>query len=281
MLVWIRFGGISEIMILDRAMVQTRALQQVLEDEGRREAFLRELPAGHPLRRDPAATPRLLAQRLALDRQEMRARVRGLGPAGSIYTMLPVLRYHREHDDGDELLRFEPVPGDSLAMNVARPALAKFEFAEDDPTFVGRRQLRQAADRLEAGPGGDPTRPADKLLLSGLIVLGFFPALWVLWAFAFRGGLGLRLAGLALVRRNGKPALRLQCAWRAFLVWAPVVALLMLAVWIDVSYPALSWLGCGLQGLFLLLIVGYAGLALRFPARGPHDRLAGTYLVPR
>jgi hypothetical protein len=280
MLVWIRFGGVSEIMILDRAMVQTRALQWVLEDEGRREAFLRDLPAGHPLRRDPAAAPRLLEQRLALDRQEMRTRVRGLGPAGSVYTILPVLRFHREHD-GDEPLRFEPVPGDPVAVNVVRPALAKFEFGEDDPTFVGRWQLRQAADRLETGPGGDATRPADKLLLSGLIVLGFFPALWVLWAFAFRGGLGLRLAGLALVRRNGKPAMRLQCAWRAFLVWAPVVALLMLAVWIDVRFPGLSWLGCGLQGLFPLLIVGYAALALRFPARGPHDRLAGTYLVPR
>src|SRR5262249_12039295 len=108
-----------------------------------------------------------------------------------------------------------------------------------------------------------------------------FPALWVLWAFVFRGGLGLRLAGLALVRRSGKPALRLQCAWRAFLVWAPVVALLMLAVWIDVSYPSLSWLGCGLQGLSPRVVVAYAARALRSPARGPHDGRAGTYLVPR
>jgi hypothetical protein len=83
------------------------------------------------------------------------------------------------------------------------------------------------------------------------------------------------------VRGSGKDALRLQCAWRAVLVWAPVVALLVLAVWIDVDHPALSWVGCVLQGLFLLLLAGYVALALRFPQRCLHDRLAGTYLVPR
>jgi hypothetical protein len=40
----------------------------------------------------------------------------------------------------------------------------------------------------------------------------------------------------------------------------------------------LSWL-CWGAALALLLL--YVALALRSPARGLHDRLAGTYLVPR
>ena len=281
MAVWIRFGDVSEIMALDRLMTQTRALQQVLQDPGMGEAFLRELPAEHPLRRDPAASTALLENRLAVDRQELQARVRGLGPAGRIYAIIPEVRFHRDHDAAEEEIHFERVPGNPAAIRVIRPALANQPFGDGAASFAGRRELRQAANRLEAAPENDPARPPGNFLLSGLIVLGFFPALWVVWAFAFRGGLGLRLAGLALVRGNGKDALRLQCAWRALLVWAPVVALPMLAVWIDVYHPALPWLSCALQGLFPLLLAGYAALALRFPARCLHDRLAGTYLVPR
>jgi hypothetical protein len=31
----------------------------------------------------------------------------------------------------------------------------------------------------------------------------------------------------------------------------------------------------------MLILLGFAGLSLRWPSRGLHDRLAGTYLVPR
>ncbi len=59
-----------------------------------------------------------------------------------------------------------------------------------------------------------------------LICLLPWPALWVLWAFLARGGLSFRIMGISLVRSNGRPALRIQCAWRALLVWLPVTALL-------------------------------------------------------
>ena len=44
---------------------------------------------------------------------------------------------------------------------------------------------------------------------------------------------------------------------------------------------ALGFVCMGLQALTLLLLLGYLALALRFPGRGPHDYLAGTFLVPR
>ncbi len=120
-----------------------------------------------------------------------------------------------------------------------------------------------------------------------------FPPIWAVWAFIFRGGLTFRLAGIALLRSNGRKALRIQCAWRALLVWLPVVGLLTLSCWLDTVWlaawfhrnlslyhwtNALSWV-C--WGLALLLLPLYGGLVLWLPNRGVHDRLAGTYLVPR
>jgi hypothetical protein len=117
---------------------------------------------------------------------------------------------------------------------------------------------------------------------SVLLMLSFFPALWVVWAFTFRGGLGLRVAGLALVRSSGRDALRVQCAWRALVVWAPVLVPLLLIVWLDVRHPGMAWLCVLLQGFCgLVLMVAYPALALRFRRQCLHDWLAGTYLVPR
>jgi hypothetical protein len=126
-------------------------------------------------------------------------------------------------------------------------------------------------------------------------VAGFLacaPLVWAFWAFLFRGGLSYRIMGIALVRGDGRPASRLQCALRSLVVWAPPAALLILSLWLSVSYwsawkpePShsawmlwLSWLvwWCG-----VLLLIGYVALALWRPARGPHDRLVGTYLVPK
>jgi hypothetical protein len=123
----------------------------------------------------------------------------------------------------------------------------------------------------------------------GMIVA--WPILWVCWAFATRGGLSFRLLGIALVRSDGERASRLRCAWRALIVWAPVTGLLVAAycleTWywsewrVDDPYRWALWLAWASWWTALALIAAYAALALWFPARGVHDRLAGTYLVPR
>src|SRR5262249_43688665 len=116
------------------------------------------------------------------------------------------------------------------------------------------------------------------------------PVLWVAWAFLTRGGLTFPLSGLALVRADGRPAARWQCAWRALLVWAPVLALLSLAYCLGLQFPdsleqdALSWGGRAIVGVVLpaggLLLVAPLPAAL-WPGRSAHARLAGTYVVPR
>jgi hypothetical protein len=156
--------------------------------------------------------------------------------------------------------------------------------------------LRVRADFREKAQEATQERYLPFLLQSRVAqLLGWsvllWPVLWVVWAFLTRGGWTFRLAGLTLCRADGRPATRTQCLWRAFLVWAPVTALLLfsdrLLVWYwqtwDVQHPyawayplshACWWLAAG-------LLVGYVALALLYPARSLHDRLAGTYLVPR
>jgi hypothetical protein len=122
--------------------------------------------------------------------------------------------------------------------------------------------------------------------IAGLAALA---ALWVFWAFLFRGGLTFRMMGISVARSDGRTASRLRCAWRAFLVWAPVVVLYGLVVYAvslagtgednppESSVVALAFGFLGVLGLGSLYLV----LALVFPRRGPHDWAADTYLVPR
>jgi hypothetical protein len=125
-------------------------------------------------------------------------------------------------------------------------------------------------------------------LLAGLLLI--WPAAAVVAAFVGRGGLGLRMHGLTLVRSDGRRAGRFRCAWRCLVLWAPLAGLLAGAVllyaraWSAAEGGAAGW-GlaasslCWWAGLVLLPL--WAWLALRSPERGWHDRLAGTYLVPR
>ena len=106
------------------------------------------------------------------------------------------------------------------------------------------------------------------------------PAFWVVWAFLFRGGYTFYRGGLRLRRADGRPAARWQCALRALLVWAPVSALLLLALLAGRLCPQLPWLSFGLWAAAVALLIGYVVLALASPDRGPHDRLVGTWLVP-
>jgi hypothetical protein len=130
-----------------------------------------------------------------------------------------------------------------------------------------------------ASPGADEDPAGWMRFLMGLIIAA--PALWVVWAFLTRGGFCLPLVGLGLVRSDGRPASRLHCAWRTFLAWVVPMGLLLASVWAKyrgVKPAALPWI---FFGLAVAAVVAYIPLGLVYPARGPHDRLSGTYLVPK
>src|SRR5262249_23915817 len=125
------------------------------------------------------------------------------------------------------------------------------------------------------------TGPQTKLLWVGAALsmpVIFWPAAWTLWAFFFRGGFALRFTGLRLVRRDGRPASRLQCAFRALIVWAPITILLLMSTLLrslnqqDLGLTV-AWCALGVLGAFVYC-------ALVYSARSVHDWLASTWLVP-
>jgi hypothetical protein len=175
---------------------------------------------------------------------------------------------------GDELTKARRLLEPRREFSVAGLELGDFLGAAHDAELQTSHpeSVRIHATRDQQGPG---------LVFFIFIFVLVWPACWVLWALLWRGGLTQRALGLSLVLANGHPALRLQCAWRALVVWAPVGGLLGLSAWLNGNDPELArwtWASCGAAAAVLF---GFAAVALRSPARGLHDRLAGTYLVPR
>src|SRR4030095_16431552 len=94
------------------------------------------------------------------------------------------------------------------------------QLAKMNPRFV--HNYRWQAEHALTGPVHDSPQPF--FASAAMIALFFWPSIWVIWAFFWRGGLSYRIVQIALVRSNGRPAGRFQCAWRALLVWAPLTA---------------------------------------------------------
>ncbi len=113
------------------------------------------------------------------------------------------------------------------------------------------------------------------------ILFWLIPLAWVAWAALTRGGVLLSLAGLSLARRDGRPAERWRCAWRAVVLWAPVAGVLAAshaAMRHSPPYPSMAW---GLWGGAHVIMPACLLLALLFPSRSVHDWLAGTWVVPK
>lgn len=186
---------------------------------------------------------------------------------------------------------------------LGRPRLGDTAYAEVAPLVADLEADREKPTEVDVPRRAAHLAPAS-LMLTPLLVFSYFvslpsgriavgpnawaltalaPILWVVWAALTRGGLLLGLAGIALVRTDSRPAERWRCAWRALVAWAPVVALLAGACFARArvrppAVPVLAWM---LWGLALAIVASYPVLALVFPARSVHDRLAGTYLVPK
>jgi hypothetical protein len=111
----------------------------------------------------------------------------------------------------------------------------------------------------------------------------FFSVIWavvaVLGAFLLRGGPSLWLASLAVRDPHGRRAGRLRCAWRALLAALPFLALYAPPFFLVAQGK--TPLAAGALVVAVLVHAALAAVALRDPARGWHDRLARTRLVPR
>ena len=181
-------------------------------------------------------------------------------------------------------------------------------------TQAVEKQIDETGAHGDKGPGEPPptTQPASVRALARMtaqgvlwgpmgtrevanvetVLLLFWPVVWVVWAFLFRGGLTYLMMGLALVRGNGRPAMRVPAPpRRTFPVWAPVagadprVGVAGRGLLVGVAQRRRATLDAGgvLRGLVggACPVAVYAALAVWLPRRSLHDWLAGTHVVPR
>lgn len=97
------------------------------------------------------------------------------------------------------------------------------------------------------------------------------------------GGVAMRALAFAVVTRDGKEIGRWRSVVRVLIAWLPVVVWL---AWVAATFNKpgpvplgmTSWLGIGLA--FMPPVIG-AVWAIAHPTRGLHDRVIGTWIVPR
>jgi hypothetical protein len=98
------------------------------------------------------------------------------------------------------------------------------------------------------------------------------------------GGVVTRFNGLAVVTADGHPLGRARSLFRALLVWSPAVLWFVVLAASrrnpDDGIPLPSSPMLLVVLTYLLLAAGAIATLVR-PQRGPHDRLAGSWVIPR
>ena len=150
-------------------------------------------------------------------------------------------------------------------------------------TAILAPQIQEVADwRANFPAGGEALR--------GFVATGFasIPALFtivcgLISVLAVPGGLVTRALRHAVVRRDGREIGRVRSAARLLIAWSPVIAWMAyvgnpMFGELRAMSPAAAYAAGGLA--FLLMAAG-AVWTIAVPGRGPHDRIAGTWVVPR
>jgi hypothetical protein len=255
------FNGLASTALQEEVAGQEKALhvldsgrlREIVNDHADRDALVERL--SRPVVR------RHLADALARQKEDLRLRLETVNVVERIL-------------QGEDLKRARQLlePGHAVDLEGFGPE--QIVRVVDDAEAKARHP-----ERFRVYKGSN--REGAQLVWVLLVLLAVWPVCWVAWAGLWRGGLSLRILGLSLVLANGHPAWRLQCAWRALVVWIPVTALLGLSLWLDANHPELARWSWASWGGALLVLAGIAAVALRSPSRALHDRLAGTYVVPR
>jgi hypothetical protein len=123
-----------------------------------------------------------------------------------------------------------------------------------------------------------PSRTAQ--MVESWTIVVTLAVLWPAWTALWRGGLGLRILGMAMVRADGAPPSRWRLLWREACFWIPIAAVAGLSDLLEGHGIGKAWLKSVTVGAMCLIPVVYGAHALFFPGRFLHDRLAGTALVP-
>jgi hypothetical protein len=154
----------------------------------------------------------------------------------------------------------------------------------DDEVARASETLRAELSRNRAPGSGDIMQVAG-IIISALAAfsLGLVILCSLVSAVLVRGGIVTRLLGLAAVDWHGREIGRLRSLLRTALAWLP--ALVWLA-YLGISPRVQGFVptpNAPLVGMTITLVLLGAGAiwTIARPTRGPHDRLAGTWVVPR
>ena len=230
------------VMLAQERAKQADAALSVVEDSERRA----KLAADHPTLVEPLKSPRLVTRL-----EDFRERKRAEAELRRTQ-LLGLQRWVLDQREQQELAEY-PVQVRELVQWAGAPS-----------THRAVRRCRRGRARLWE-------------LFAGLAAV---PFAFVLSAGVLRGGVSMLVAGIAIVRADGRRATRGQCGLRALIVWLPVTILLFGAAGLQFAAPDRIHLALALWLLAAALLPVYIVIALRFPTRPPQDRLLGTYLVP-
>ncbi|MEM7014953.1 MAG: hypothetical protein AAF585_26130 [Verrucomicrobiota bacterium] len=149
---------------------------------------------------------------------------------------------------------------------------------DPDPAKVA--QAQQLLEPVENGAGGVflvYRRAWFPALIVGATMLTTVAIPALIAALAFRGGLIMLIAGVAVARfKDGVRASRLRVFLRSMIAWTPMMAGVVAAA---ACQPLLGQVWTTALCVFLML--GIPALSLLIPGRGIQDRIAGTVLIPR
>jgi eukaryotic-like serine/threonine-protein kinase len=177
-------------------------------------------------------------------------------------------------DQWTSLFAVSMINGESRRF--AEESLAKHPNPTDQEISEATQVLKPYLETSRAQKTGFLREPWFLPIVGGVCLVIYVAVPAVLAALLFRGGLLLRIFGLAVARTDGRRASRLRVFWRSLIAWSPVLlAPVLIAVLVSVLGPY------GGGALVVALVAGLVGWSLALPGRGLQDRLAGTWLVPR
>jgi eukaryotic-like serine/threonine-protein kinase len=190
------------------------------------------------------------------------------------------------------LLRNPPLWSSSMqGQDGDRPELRRLasDIAARYPS-VTAEELARSRETIQ--PALDRVRPPQSLAVAspGVIVLNLMAAMASLMAvicsivssIAVPGGVATRMIGLAVVTRDGNEIGRLRSLARTLIAWAPILAWLLLVTnQIVLGFgPASPLPVLAISLAFGAMIAGVLWTIV-LADRGLHDRIAGTWVVPR
>jgi uncharacterized RDD family membrane protein YckC len=156
----------------------------------------------------------------------------------------------------------------------------------DEALADATRVLAPDLDRIRAEYAtkiAPQTRGIAEVMAGALFAIGggFDFALCLVGAALVPGGILFRLLGLALVTRDGREIGRLRSIGRVLVAWSPFL------VWCASLFPqpiaALQRGGATIEAAVVVtaMLLGGAVWSVVRLTRGPHDVVAGTWVVPR